>query len=132
MNGFARSASESPRARRNARCGARSRPSTVMREGSFFVLTDDLVNGTAMRQAELGGALRQRRLGRRVDDLLQRWIRVEAHFATRPLSHRVPHLLRADAYAGEEQGAPRTELRRIELRQAAQGEHDLRERDAGE
>src|SRR6185503_2213970 len=35
MNGFARSVSERPRARRNARCGARSRPSTVMREGSL-------------------------------------------------------------------------------------------------
>src|SRR5947207_2835187 len=69
MKGFARSAYDRPRPRRNARCGARSRPSTVMRDGSFFVLTDDLFDRGAVRQPELGGTLRERRLGRGVDDL---------------------------------------------------------------
>src|SRR5690349_4202178 len=72
MKGLAMSASDRPRPRRKARCGARSRPSTVMRDGSFFVLTDDLVDGTVVGQAELGRALRERGLRRRVDDLLQR------------------------------------------------------------
>src|SRR6266480_1078790 len=38
MNGLPRSASDRPSARRNARWGARSSPSTVMREGSFGIL----------------------------------------------------------------------------------------------
>src|SRR6185503_3269394 len=36
--GLARSSADSPSARRNARCGARSSPSTVMRDGSFLVI----------------------------------------------------------------------------------------------
>src|ERR671914_2478448 len=63
-NGFSKSASERPNARRNARCGARSSPSTVMREGSFFVFTDDFVDVFAMRQAKArrpGGIGRLRR-----------------------------------------------------------------------
>src|SRR4051812_47502120 len=51
--GFARSASDRPRARRKARCGARSNPSTVTRDGSFFVFTHDLFDGGTVRQAEL-------------------------------------------------------------------------------
>src|SRR4051812_34475617 len=109
-NGFARSASDSPRLRRNARCGARSRPSTVMRDGSFFVLTNDLFDGGAVRQAELCRALRQCRLRRTVDYLLQRRIRLEAHLAACFRAHRVPHLLRAYADTGDEHGALRTQF----------------------
>src|SRR5688500_8850448 len=61
-NGLARSACDSPKARRNARCGARSRPSTVMREGSFLVLTHDLPDVLAVGKAELRGA--RRRVGK--------------------------------------------------------------------
>src|SRR6185295_3549604 len=93
--GFCRSASDRPRLRRNARCGARSRPSTVMREGSFFVFTHDLVDRTVVRQAELGGALRQRRLRHGVHDRLQRRIRLETDPAFRFLFDGFPHLLRA-------------------------------------
>src|SRR5690349_6674600 len=89
-NGLARSASERPRLRRNARCGARSRPSTVMRERSFFVFTDDFFDGRAMRQAQLGRPHRQRRLGCRIHDRLQRWISGEAHFALGLRLHRIP------------------------------------------
>src|SRR5687767_12317088 len=51
--GFLKSASERPKARRNARWGARSSPSTVMREGSFFVFTDDFFDIGALRKAEM-------------------------------------------------------------------------------
>src|SRR5512134_3590776 len=51
--GLARSVSDRPRARRNARCGARSSPSTVMREGSFFVFTHDFLDVFAVRQTQL-------------------------------------------------------------------------------
>src|SRR5690349_7274013 len=108
--GLARSASERPRLRRNARCGARSRPSTVMRERSFFVFTHDLFDGSAMRQAELGGAFRQRGFRRRVHDRLQRRIRREADLALRPALHRVPHLLGACGDAAEQHGAAPAEL----------------------
>src|SRR5256885_721709 len=50
--GLAISASVRPSARRKARCGARSSPSTVMREGSFFVFMHDLVDGRARRQTQ--------------------------------------------------------------------------------
>src|SRR6267378_2969907 len=93
--GLAMSASERPRPRRNARCGARSSPSTVMREGSFFVFTHDLFDGSAVRQSELGGAFRQRGLRCAIYDRLQRRIGSEAHLALRSSLHRVPHLLRA-------------------------------------
>src|SRR5690349_21547712 len=91
--GFAMSASDRPSARRNARCGARSSPSTVTREGSFFVFTHDLVNGSTVRQAERRGTRRMRRLRHAVHDRLQPWVGLEAHLATRTRAHRVPHLL---------------------------------------
>src|SRR6266850_8317447 len=107
--GFWRSASERPRLRRNARCGARSRPSTVMREGSFFVFTHDLFDGTVVRQTQLGGALRQRGLRPRVHDRLQRRGGLEAHAALRFRLHRVPHLLCAHRDAGEQHCPARAE-----------------------
>src|SRR4051812_43015998 len=103
--GFARSASERPRLLRNARCGARSRPSTVMRERSFFVFTHDLFDGGAVRQAELGRALGKSGLRHCIHQLLQLGIGLEAHLALRFRPHRVPHLLGAHADAGEEDGA---------------------------
>src|SRR5882762_4725519 len=54
-NGLPRSASDRPSARRNARWGARSRPSTVMREGSFGIL---MVRGHSKRQRQGGQMLR--------------------------------------------------------------------------
>src|SRR5919108_4521811 len=73
-NGLAMSASERPSPRRNARCGARSRPSTVMREGSFFIFTHDLVDRAACRQAERGRVGRGCRLRYGVHDPLQHGI----------------------------------------------------------
>src|SRR5207302_1688706 len=93
--GLAMSASDRPSARRKARCGARSSPSTVMREGSFFVFTHDLFDRIAVRQAKLSGAARERRLRHRVHDRLQRRIGREAQLAARLCLHRIPHLLRA-------------------------------------
>src|SRR5688572_948731 len=75
--GFSRSASPSPKARRKARCGARSRPSTVIRDGSFFVFTHDFLDVAAVRQAEPRRTLRARRPGHRVHDRLQRRIGIE-------------------------------------------------------
>src|SRR5467141_595247 len=54
-NGLPRSASDRPSARRNARWGARSRPSTVMREGSFGIL---MFRGHSKRQRQGGKMLR--------------------------------------------------------------------------
>src|SRR5882762_1778040 len=54
-NGLPRSASDRPSARRNARWGARSSPSTVMREGSFAILT---FRGHSKRQRQGGKMLR--------------------------------------------------------------------------
>src|SRR5260221_9852339 len=109
--GFRRSASESPRLLRNARCGARSRPSTVILEGSFsailcrersfFVFTHDLFDRRAVRKTKLGGTLRKRRLRHGIHELLKLWIRLEAHRALCPALHRVPHLLRTHADASE-------------------------------
>src|SRR3954469_5083628 len=79
--GLPRSASVRPRLLRKARCGARSRPSTVMRERSFFVFTHDLFDRGAMRQAKVRRALRTRRFRHCVHQLLQLWIRIEAHFS---------------------------------------------------
>src|SRR5690349_23974255 len=70
--GFARSAPERPRLRRKARCGARSSPSTVMRERSFFVFTDDFFDRGIVRQAQFGRALRERRFRCGIHDGLQR------------------------------------------------------------
>src|SRR5437899_8469203 len=128
--GFARSASDRPSARRNARCGARSSPSTVMREGSFFVLTDDLVDRLAVRQAERRGACRMRRLRHAVHDRLQRGIRLKAHGARRTRAYRIPHLPRVDRDAGEEHGAAGAELARRHFGHAAQALHDAPDRDA--
>src|SRR5437868_4235811 len=128
--GFPRSASERPRLLRNARCGARSRPSTVMREGSFFVFTHDLLDGGAVRQAELGRALGKRRLRHGIHQLLQLGIRLEAHLALRFRLHRVPHLLRAHADAGEEDGATRPEPICGQLHHLPKGGDDSGDRDA--
>src|SRR6266851_503372 len=54
-NGLPRSASDKPSARRNARWGARSSPSTVMREGRFGIL---MVRGHPKRQRQGGKMLR--------------------------------------------------------------------------
>src|SRR5688500_19792650 len=62
-NGFWKSASFRPRAWRNARCGARSSPSTVMRAGSFFVLTHDFLDVLAAGNAEGRASFRSGRLG---------------------------------------------------------------------
>src|ERR687892_2304833 len=83
--GLSRSACDNPSPRRNARCGARSRPSTVMREGSFFIFTHDLGDVAARRKAKLRRALGARRLGRGVHQGLQRRIRIEAHPSGRAL-----------------------------------------------
>src|SRR5258708_40355099 len=88
--GFARSASDRPRLLRNARCGARSRPSTVMRERSFFVFTHDLFDGSAVRQAKLGGALRKRCPRHRPHKLLQCGAGLEAVLALRSSLHPAP------------------------------------------
>src|SRR5919198_2677534 len=110
-NGLAMSASERPRPRRNARCGARSSPSTVMREGSFFVFTHDLVDRSARRQAERRGALRIGRFRRRVHQRLQARIGLEAHLAARSRPDRIPHLLRTYADPGQEHRAMSAERR---------------------
>src|SRR6185503_18884626 len=65
--GLRKSSSCNPSARRNARCGARSSPSTVIlegsfsatldREGSFFVFTDDFFDAGTGAQTELFRAL---------------------------------------------------------------------------
>src|SRR6185503_14670088 len=54
--GLPRSVSERPRARRNARCGARSRPSTVMREGSLrgVIMAATILGGGCMLRAVVG------------------------------------------------------------------------------
>src|SRR5918912_4423633 len=78
-NGFPISASDRPSPRRNARCGARSSPSTVMRDGSFFVFTHDLIDRLAMRQPERRGARRKRRLRHAVHERLQRRLGREAY-----------------------------------------------------
>src|SRR3954452_8976133 len=129
MKGLSRSASERPRPRRNARCGARSSPSTVMRDGSFFVFTHDLFYGAAVRQAKLGRALGQRRLRRCVEDFLQLRIRLESHLAARLCAHGVPHLAGGYANAGKEHGALRAQ--RLRFGNALEGAHHLGERDAG-
>src|SRR5919198_732038 len=129
-NGLAMSASERPRPRRNARCGARSRPSTVMREGSFFVFTHDLVDRSAVRQAERGRARRVGRLRHGVHKRLQRRIGLEAHATSRMRPHRVPHLLRADWNAGEEHRATLAKLARRQFSYAAQTLHHARYGDA--
>src|SRR5574340_1493233 len=118
-NGFCKSSSVSPRPRRKARCGARSSPSTVMREGRMGIVLraisllqvfgDDFFEARAVREAELRGTLRARRFRRRIDDRLQRRIRSELHFAFGPAPYGVPHLLRADRYSRKEHGSVNAE-----------------------
>src|SRR4051812_10883770 len=129
-NGLAMSASDKPRPRRKARCGARSRPSTVMRERSFFMFTHDLIDRFTVRQTERRGARGQRCLRYRVHDGLQRAIRHEAHSATRTRPHRVPHLLRAHRNTGEEHAAALAERICRQLRHLPETLHDARDRDA--
>src|SRR5712692_9370427 len=123
-NGLARSASDRPRLRRNARCGARSSPSTVMREGSFFVFTHDLFDRTAVRQTKLGRAARERRLRHRIHDRLQRGIGLEANLAARFGLYRIPHLLGARRDSREQHGARRTELCRWQLGELLESSDD--------
>src|SRR5438045_9585634 len=105
--GLPRSSSRRPSARRKARCSARSSPSTVMREGSFFVFTHDLIDRLTRREAELSRALRVSRLGCRVHNHLQARVGLEAHLAPGPGLHRGPHFLRAHADATQQHRAPR-------------------------
>src|SRR2546428_6102907 len=128
--GLPRSASDSPSARKNARCGARSSPSTVIRDGSFFVLTHDFLDVPVLGKAEPGGALRAGRLGHRVHDGLYGRIRVEACFPRSPVLYRIPHLLRADRNAGEQHRAMGPELFTRNSRGANQGLHHLADGDA--
>src|SRR5919204_6257127 len=137
-NGLAMSASERPRPRRNARCGARSRPSTVILEGSFsaalyrersfFVFTHDLVDGRAVRQAEHRGTRRVRCFRHAIHDRLQPRIGLEAHAASRARLDRVPHLLCASRNAGEEHRAALAERARRQLGHAPEALHDAPDR----
>src|SRR6185503_487616 len=80
MNGLARSAPFTPSEPRNARCGARSSPSTVIREGSFFfIFRDDLLDA----RASLEAVLRDGGLRHGVHDLLQPFVRRERDLALR-------------------------------------------------
>src|SRR5258706_7535796 len=107
-NGFSRSSSLSPKACRNARCGARSSPSTVMREGSFFIVADDFGDAGAVRQSQFGGAPRAGGLRRAVHDALDLRIGLEAHLAGGAVLDRVPHLLRGGGDAGQQGGSSGT------------------------
>src|SRR5512145_337520 len=124
--GFWKSESDRPSARRNARCGARSSPSTVMRDGSFFVLTNDFVDVPALRKAEARRTLGARALWRAVHHRLHDGIGREAHLAAGPRPHRVPHFLCAYADAVEEHRALRAETLGVQ-----KGLHDLLDGDAG-
>src|SRR6185436_14462647 len=101
-NGFFRSPPFTPSAPRNARCGARSRHSTVIRDGSFFfIFGDDFLDaGAAFEPAGRHGALRHR-----VHDRLKAVVRGKRDFPLRAVLHGVPHLLRADADPGKEEGS---------------------------
>src|SRR5262245_57953060 len=96
--GLSRSLFETPKARRNARWGARSGPATVVREGSFFRFRADLFDAGAAGEA----AARDRGLRHRVHDLLQLLVRRERDLPFRAPLHRIPHLLRAHADAGQQ------------------------------
>src|SRR5437868_8720106 len=86
-NGLAMSASCRPRPRRNARCGARSSPSTVIREGRigmiFFVFIDDFLDARATREAEPLRTRGQRAPRHRIHDFLKLWIGLETHLPGR-------------------------------------------------
>src|SRR5689334_7220181 len=126
-NGFSRSASDMPSARRNARCGARSSPSTVMREGSFFVFTHDFFDGSAAREAERLRAAGKRRLGHAVHDGLQPRVALEAHPAARAVLDRVPHLGRRHRNAGQQHRALETERSGGNLRRVTERLHHAAE-----
>src|SRR5262245_61754082 len=106
-NGLLRSASDRPSACRNARCGARSSPSTVTRDGRigmvFLVLIYDFLDVGAVAETELERALRRSGLGHAVHDLLHRRVGLEAHLAA--AAGRVGHLLRRDWNAVEQHGS---------------------------
>src|SRR4051812_15954714 len=108
--GLRRSASVSPRPRRNARCGARSSPSTVTREGRigmvFFVFTHNLFDAGAGRKSKLLGARGPGDPRHGVHDLLQLRIGLELHLAFCPAAHGVPHLLGGYRDAVEQHGSP--------------------------
>src|SRR6185436_12430732 len=110
MNGFCRSAFFSPSACRNARCGARSSPSTVMRDGSFFVFTDYFFDTGTGAQAERLRPLRERGLRNPVHDGLDRGVGLETYFARGVRFRCVPHLLGGDRDAGEQHGAFASQL----------------------
>src|SRR5678809_101688 len=77
-NGFFRSSPFTPSEPRKARCGARSRPSSVIREGSFvFIFGADLFDA----RASLETAARDGRLRHRIHDLLQALVRGERDLA---------------------------------------------------
>src|SRR4051812_23942137 len=82
--GLPKSLSVTPSARRKARCGARSSPSIVMRDLSFFVVTHDFPNRRALRQAELRCPRRRGALWRGVHELLDERIGLEAHASRGP------------------------------------------------
>src|SRR3954467_4196048 len=111
-NGFFRSSSLRPSACRNALCGARSRPSTVTRDGRigmvFLVLIDDFFNVGAVAKAERQRPLRGHGLRHRVHDLLHHRIRLEAHLAR--AARCIAHLLRRDRNAVQQHGSLRTQL----------------------
>src|SRR5437016_4139923 len=100
-NGLSRSAFFTPSAPRNARCGARSSPSTVIRDGSdfFFIFGNDFLDAGA----SLETAVRDRGLRRRIHDGLKPVVRSECHLALGTILHGVPHLSRADADSGEKE-----------------------------
>src|SRR5258706_7479718 len=109
-NGFSRSSSLSPKACRNARCGARSSTSTVMREGSFFIVADDFGDAGAVRQSQFGVATRAGGLRRAVHDALDLRIWLEAYLARGSILYGVPHLLGGRGNAGEQRRAACSQL----------------------
>src|SRR6185295_11794710 len=148
--GFFRSPPFTPSAPRNARCGARSSPSTVMRDGSFFVILmaaailktggEDASKryGIAARAgrcvlrvgAELSGAQRQDRRAvrhRRPRRHLRPFPRREAdRFARPPVRGRGPARRRLDRR--QRRGR---EIRARWLHAAGDVEHAYCKRDAG-
>src|SRR5207237_6366024 len=103
--GFFKSISVKPKARRNARCGARSSPSTVMRDGSFFVFTYDFLDVAAVRQAEPRRALGSGAFRHRVHDGLERGIGLEPDLGLHLGFHPVPHLQSEYRNPGEQHRA---------------------------
>src|ERR1700754_3796807 len=122
-NGLFRSSSFRPSACRNARCGARSSPSTVTRDGRigmvFFVLIDYLFDVCAMAEAELERALRRRGLGHAVHDSLHRRIGIEAHLAG--AARGVAHLLRRNRNAVEQHGPARPQVLALQAERVEKG-----------